>query len=130
MFKMSASLKEKIRNATIGQKTQFSSETVEYNGVKVEIRQPTIEERALLNQRCITEYDNGPDRDPTVKFDHFEFFMWSIIQNTYVPGTDERVFEDTDYAVLKKLPTGSFMDVFQEPAARLMNVNVDVKKKD
>ena len=122
------SLKDKIRSATIGQKVVFEKEYVEYNGIRVEIRQPSIGARQQLRERCYTVLDNRPGEDPIVKYDQLEFFLWVVIQNTYVPGTDELVFEETDYPVLKALPASSFMDVFYASAQKMSNVEVDLKK--
>ena len=57
------------------------------------------------------------------------FLVWSVIHNTYVPNTDELVFDELDYDSLVDNPTGGFVDEFSEVAARLVNVDTASKKK-
>ena len=121
---MSSKQRDKLRKATLGAPSVFKSEIVTFNGAKFEIRQPTIKARSNLRSRCTTV--KGPS---DVDFDMFEFLVWSVIANTYVPGTDDLVFDEADYDALVQNPTGGFMDQFSEVAAELMNVEPDVKKK-
>ena len=115
--------RDTLRQATLGAKKHFRKEIVEFNGQEFEIRQPTIKSRSELRAKCTTVTKDG------VSFDTFEFLVWSVIQNTYVPNTDERVFDDTDYNVLVENPTGGFMDKFSEIASKLLNVDTETKKK-
>ena len=120
---MSETQLEKLRRLTLGAKRDFKSELVEYDGEKFEIRQPTIKARSELREKCTTISDDG------VQFDMFEFLVWAVIHNTYVPDTQYRVFEDTDYEALVQNPIGGFMDQFSEVAAKLVNVETASKKK-
>lgn len=116
--------RDTLRQATLGAKKTFRSEIVEFEGSSFEIRQPTIKARAELRAKCTSTKNEG------VAFDMFEFLVWAVIHNTFVPGTDERVFDDTDYDSLVKSPTGGFVDEFSEVAAKLINVETSSKKKN
>ena len=107
------SIRDQIRSATIGEKSEFKSKIVKYNGVEVEIRQPSVKSRKDIMAKAMT--DNG-----TVDF--AEFLTFAVLFNTYVPDTNELVFEDTDYDALMAKPTGGFLDKFGSDAAELMNV--------
>lgn len=114
------STRKSIRDALLGKAPEFKKEVAEYNGVKVEIRQPTMKSRREIMNRA---------QDEKGKTDLFEFLVWAVIENTYVEGSDEKVFEDTDYESLMSRPAGGFMDKFGEVAASLMNVEEDVAEK-
>ena len=114
------SVRDAIRKATLGTTAKFKSEKVKFNGVEVEIRQPSVKGRKELFHRCM---------DEAGRVDTMEFLTWGVIYNTYVPGTDELVFEDSDYDALVSRPSGGFLDKFGEVAARLMNEEEDSEKK-
>lgn len=109
---MSTDARNKIRAATIGAKKNFRSEVVEYNGVEVEIRQPTVRARKTLYNEC---------RDKDGNVDPMEFLVWCVVHCTYVPGTDDLVFEVGDHEAMLDQPAGSFVDQFGEKASELFN---------
>ena len=115
--------RDKLRKITLGVDPTFKKEIITYNGQEFEIRQPSIKARAELRQKCIK--GTGENLD----VDIFEFLVWSVIQNTYVPNSDEKVFDDEDYDTLVSNPTGGFMDTFAETAAKMVNIKVDDIKK-
>lgn len=102
--------RDAILTATIGAKKVFRKEVVEFNGVKVEIRQPSNKSRRELLKRV-------RDKDGTI--DPLEFLVWSVIENTYVPDTEEKVFEPGHYDALMEQPVGGFLDKFGEVAAEV-----------
>jgi len=114
------SIRDSIRSATVGSKAEFKKEIVEFNGRKVEIRQPSVKVRRELFKRCMD--DQG-------RVDSMDFLVWAVIYNTYVPGTDERVYDEEDYDAFISKPAGGFMDKFGEVASKLMNVEESTEKK-
>lgn len=129
-----SSKRDKLRNATLGVQPVFKSEFIEYNGQKYEMRQPTIKSRAELRDKCIKSVERHEPKgtnktENSVDVNIFEFLVWSVIQNTFVPGTDERVFTEEDYDVLVSNPTGGFMDEFSEVASAIVNVKSEEVKK-
>jgi len=117
------SLRDKLRTSTLGAKTPFKKEIIEYDGNEYEIRQPTIRDRSELIDKC-----SKIDMMGNSKIDNMEFALWCVIRNTYVPNTNERVFDDQDYDVLSKMPTHCFVDHFSDVATRMLNVEIDKKK--
>ncbi len=112
--------KKKLRELTLGSKPVFQKEIVEHNGGKFEVRQPTIRKRSEMRLQCQDE--NGG-------FNMLKFLLWGVIENTYVPDTDELVFDAADYDSLAAEPTGSYVDILSEAAGRLLNVDgAEVKK--
>ena len=111
------SARDNIRKATLGKSVEFRNEVVEWNGEKIELRQPSIKVRGELFKKCTFEGE----------LQMSEFLVWSTIYSAYIPGTNDRVFEDTDFDVLVNMPTGSFVDEFADKIASLMNVKRDVE---
>jgi len=118
-----SSLRDQIRAATIGGRKTFNTEIVEVNGVKVECRQMSIKDRARLV--ADTEVEGQPDKVDTEKWQ-----ILNIIRNCFVPGTDERVFEETDYEVLASQPCRSWVDELSQVLMRLNNLDVEEIEKN
>jgi hypothetical protein len=53
--------------------------------------------------------------------------VWSVISNTYVPDTSDKVFDESDYDIMIKQNSGSFVDKFGAEIAELMNVEEGAK---
>jgi len=115
------SQRDKIRAATLGKSKSLGSETVTVNGTQIELRQPTVKVRNDLLQAAKTE-------DGDVDFN--DFLLRGVIQCAYVPGTNERVYEDADYETLAGQPTNSFVDECSEAVMRLMNVTPGAAEKN
>lgn len=92
----------------------FKSELVEFFGDTIEIRQPTLEQ--ILNAQALE--------------DRREAIINLIIGYCYVPGTDERVFEDTDRPALLKMPFGEDFTRVNEAIARMTSLNVEAAEKN
>jgi len=114
------STRKSVRDALLGKSPEFKKEVVDYSGIQVEIRQPSLKSRQAIMKRA---------QDKEGKTDIFEFLVWAVIENTYLVGSEEKIFEDTDYDTLVVRPAGGFMDKFGEVAAALMNVDEDVSEK-
>ena len=115
---MAQSIRDKIRSVTLGKPVQFKSKKFEYEGIEVEFRQPNLKDRQLLINKA---------RNKDGEFDFIEFIVWSVISNTYVPDTNEKVFDESDYDVMVKQNSNSFVDKFGGEIAELMNVEEDAK---
>lgn len=105
--------RDSVRTALFSGAPKFRSELVEIDGVTVEVRQPSIRVRRELFNKCTT---------PSGNIDPNEFLIWSIIKNTYLPGSrTKRVFEDGDYEQLMNQPTGGWVDTLIDTMSRLTN---------
>lgn len=114
MVKEKQSLRDQMRAATLGSKNVFKSEILTHKGLKFEIRQPSIRGRQELRKRLI-------DQEGT--FDVFDALVWMVILYTFVPGTNERVFDEEDYDTIVAHPTGGYMETFSLTAAEFMNMD-------
>ena len=118
---MSNKLRDKIRTAIVGAKKRYSSEIVDFNDVQIEVRQLSISDRKDCMSKAIDT--------KTQVADILKLQVHSVIASSYVPGTDEKVFEDTDYDVISDCISGGYADVLWEAIQRLSNFTVNVAKK-
>ena len=115
------STRENIRNKTLGAKKGFKSKEVECEGVKAEVRQPSIKRRKeILNS--VTDEDGNVDGG--------DLIVWAAIYCTFEPGGNERVFSEEDYDAFLEQPTGGFVDEFGQAALELMNVSAEGKNSE
>lgn len=110
-----------IRSKLLSAKVEFKKKEVDADGVKVEVRQPSVKARKDLFAKSSK---NG-------EIDSTDFMVWSTIYNTFDPVTNKRVFEDTDYEALLDRPIGGWLDKIAEAAGELMNTGgVDSSSKN
>lgn len=114
------STRDVIREKTIGSKRQLRSTRREVNGVEVDIRQPTVGERNEILDLI---------RDENGNLDQFELLVWGVIRLTYVPDTQERVFEDQDHDAFMQQPTNDWVDELGEAVLDVLNVEKDEQGK-
>ena len=116
------SKRDELRAKTLSDAPKFRHKIVEYKGERYEIRQPTVRARMEIVKRGVSG---------TGIVDGLVVMVWAVIYNTYVPGTDERVYDESDYDVLVARPAGGFIDSFGEVAADLMGTSTtDIKKNN
>lgn len=85
---------------------------VEFFGTKIEMRQMQLSD--------ILVAQNNEDRESGV--------IDMLIKYAYVPGTDEKVFEDADAAAFKQLPFGADFQRLSKAMEELTEVNFLDKK--
>jgi len=105
--------RDRIRQATLGSKGQFQTETVEINGVNIQVKQPSVGERDEL-------FDDI--RDENGNLDHVKILTWGVIRLAHDPESGERVFDDSDYDAMMEHPTNSWVDTLGEAVLRVLNV--------
>jgi len=126
-------LRKQIRSKTIGAKATFKTEIIEYDDVKIEVRQPSVATRAQMMKRSrdtskVRSRASGKDarevdaEDVLSTLDYGKMQAWACIYCAYVPGTDETVYEEQDFSGLLNQPSGGFVDKISEAAMNLMNV--------
>lgn len=85
-----------------------------------EVRQPSVAMRsAILARARVGKAQKSGDPDQVASD---ELIVECALQLVYLPGSEERVFEEADRSVLKALPVGSFLDNLAEVALPLLNV--------
>ena len=110
-----------LRSAILGSTPAFRKEIVTFEGNEYEVRQTTRKIRGELFKKCTKE--NG-------QMDALEMLLWGAIFCTFEPGSNERVFEEADYAVLSEQPTGGIVDKLGKVAMELLNVEDEsIEKK-
>lgn len=100
--------RDQLRAALIGKKHAGRTEIVTLFGCEVELRQPTL--KTILEAR---EEDDEKKRTTDV-----------FINYAYVPGTDERIFEDTDRQRILEWPFSDDLIEVQMTIARLTGVDL------
>jgi hypothetical protein len=120
------SLRDILRNAVLGAKPNFKTSVVEVDGQKYEIRQPTNKQRSVIMKSSRVENSKGEK-----EADDLMLTLNAIIALTYVPDTEEKVFEPTDYDMLSSLPAGGITDKLGNKAIQmLLNVGEDEVGKE
>ncbi len=119
-------LKNKIRAKTIGSTKVFKSRIIEFDEMEIEIREPSVKVWGQI-LKAVT----GIEKDNTSgKMEYDKYLIWSVIYCAFVPGTDEKIYEDTDYETLESYPKSGFVGEFSEIAMDMMNSNQEeVEKK-
>jgi len=120
-------LRKQLRSLTAGAKVEFKKESIEWEGQSFEIRQPSVAIKSKIMQKSRISLD---EEDKAASMDFGAMQIWSVIYCTYVPGTEELVFEEVDEATLSSKPSGSFVDKFAAIAMKLMNVEPDEAAKN
>lgn len=101
-----------LRSSILSKKQQLNKKIVEWEGSKFEVRQPSVKARNDLYRKCLDEDGN---------MDMTAFLVWGAILHTYVPDSEEKVFEDTDYDVLAEMPAGGFLDALSEAVSEVIS---------
>lgn len=126
-------LRETIRAATLGRKSTFDSRLVKLDGpdgtpLEVEVRAPSVRARGAILRKAgmlATEKPGGEAKQLLVEHMQVE----AVLQLSYVPGTNQRIFEETDREAMLEWPAGGFVDQLAEVALPMLNVADDEKKE-
>ena len=129
-------LRDKIRSNTIGKESKFASKKLEIGEDVVEIRQPSVKTRSILMRKSRetrsskVEVGEVSAEDILQSIDYGKMQVLSAIYCTFVPGTDERIFEKEDYDALINQPAGGFVDDISTIAMDLMNAKPEEDAKN
>ncbi len=126
--KTKSTKREDIRAAIFDAKHQKpKSQLLDVYGTQIEVRQPTL--RDILSARD-TSIENAPGEVPEeVKLSR-DSVVDMIINNCYVPGTNDLVFEDTDRAHLLSMPFGGDLVKISNALNAMTSVNIEVAVKN
>lgn len=124
--KNNQSMRDKIRQKTIGAKKQFKSKIVEIDDhLKIEVRQPSIAKRGKIMKKSKAQTGD------VEKIDLAELQVWGTILCCYEPDTNNRIFDESDYNSLKNMPGGGWADDIFTAVSEVINVeDVDQTKKN
>lgn len=98
--------KDEIRSRFLSSKPTSRIITLA-DGDEVEIRQPKV----------------GPQLDLATIEDQKQRMLRMFVDNVYMPGTNERVFEEGDYAALVELPAAGDYQKIMAALTDLMDLN-------
>ncbi len=93
---------------------KFRSKIINLFGQEVEIRQPSVGQ--VLSSR---------DTD-----DQKLMFITLLCQYAYVPGTDDRVFEDADVEAIEEWPIGPWFKEFNDAIVDLTEIDISAAEKN
>lgn len=99
--------------------TKPETREVPFNGTKIELRQPSLDD--VMNLQDASKDDKKGAAITT------------IIQYSYVPGTEERVFEETDRDIIAQLPFNKDVKGLFDTVNELLGLDgekLDQLKKD
>jgi hypothetical protein len=115
---MSSELRNQIRaKITSSPATKAKSVVITFFGAEVELRQATL--KSILEAR-------GDDLDDAEARTNRSVMM--LVDNMYVPGTDERVFDEADVDFIKGLPMGGDLAKAMEVMTQMTQVNFQEPK--
>jgi hypothetical protein len=115
------SLRDQIRAATVGSKNTFKSEKVTLNGIDIDVRQISIKARDMYVESAL-------QKDQSV--DLLKLKINAIIASCYVPGTEDLVYEDTDFDLISQSVTGGYADKIWVAIQKMSNLTIDDVKKN
>ena len=111
------SIRDDLRTKIFSGATNRESITITFFGADIELRQPTVGQL----QNMLEEQSNRQGNIPLPQY---------LIQYAYVPGTDDKVFDQADLAGLMDLPYNQDMIIVANAVGKLSGVNVPVAEKN
>ena len=105
--------RDEIR-AEILKKQRPKTAEITFNGIQLELRQPTMGE--------ILDAQEETDRKRSI--------TGMMVRYAFIPGTNERVFEMADLDVLMSMPFGDDFVKLNEAITKLTGVNVVEEEKN
>ncbi len=100
-----------------------SNVQVEIDGeaIDVEVRQPSVEQRSSIMKAA------GVRADGEVLLDQLQ--VAAVVNCTYFPGTEDRVFTGHDRDTLLGMPAGGWFDALAQAAIEMVNPDTEAIKK-
>lgn len=118
----STSARDHLRSLTVGSPKKFKSEIVEFGGEKFEMRQPSI--------KILREIAKGADAEEDGTTGLIDLGVWGMVYCTYIPDTNQLVFEPGDVKEIMSHPKTAFIDVLTEVALRMVTLDVEEMEKN
>lgn len=107
-------------------KTKAEKKVITFFDQKVEIRQPTL--KAVLGSQIVVGDD--PLNPELAENSTSDSMVTMILGHTYVPGTDDLVFEDSDRDWLLNLPFGPDLNKMAETLNKMTNLSFGEEEKN
>lgn len=110
-----------LRDATVGTASVFKSKLVEFNGQQFEVREISPGARERVRQKAENQVLTKKNGDQEFLLDAAKYTAYLIIESTYVPGTQDQVFEAGDAKAILNSPSGGFYKALGDAASDLMS---------
>lgn len=114
-----------IRSLTVGSKKHFKRKSftlvTSEGDIEVEFREPSRKERATITNKS---------KDKKGEIDNEVYIINFVIALTFVPGTNERVFEDADLESFLESPVSGFVEQFGEQIIDLIRTDSKETEKN
>lgn len=109
--------RDEIRAALFSSKSKKQAKRIiELFGESVEIRQPNISQITKLGKEA------GESKIPPI--------VRALIEYSYVPGTDDKLFDSADAEQIATMPTGKWLTDFNQALLELTGINVEEAEKN
>ncbi len=99
-----------------GKNKHRKTKIIDFMGEDVEVRQPTVKQVQELAKEARKEESDA--------------VLLSIMEYCYVPGTDDKVFEDADKDNLLGLPVGEWLNNLNQAIEEMTGVDVRMAEKN
>lgn len=113
------STREALRQATLGQSAQFKSKTVEFGGQTFEVREMSPGAKERVRKKSENQVITKKNGDQEFILDAAKYQAYNIIESVFVPGTNEKVFEDGDVKAILNSPSSGFYKVLGDAVSEL-----------
>ena len=111
--------RDRLRSLTVGSPKKFKSELVSFGGEDFEVRQPSISTLRTIAEKAEREGSVGM----------IDLGLWGMILCTYVPGTNNLVFDEIDYDEIISHPKSKFIELLTAKAIDYIALNpVELEK--
>ena len=123
------SIKDKIREKTVGSKKDFKEKKVEIGeGLSVIVKEPSVAQRTKILQK--SKVQSAQAKGDFDRIDTGKMQAYAIIECTYTPD-GEQVFTEADLTSILNSPTTTeWLDQVGEIALNLLNVQEDEEVKN
>jgi len=88
-----------------------------YNDQDFELLAPTVSKRKFILQKSKSD-------EPSI----LDIQIWTCLECTVLPGTTEKVFEETDHETFENMSMNGFLDQAARHCLALMNVDKSAKE--
>jgi len=118
--------REDIRKATLGGDiSKVAKKVINIPGTdkKVEIRQLTLLEVKKLSEKVLDDKDKS-------KTDAVKLIAYTVIACVYEPGTENRIYDDSDFNVIVNTPSNGVFDNLYSEISDLSDISLKEAKKN
>ena len=114
------STRDALRGATVGSPSKFKKKLVKYGEFEFEVRELSPADREAVRRASQGQVLTHKDGSQELVLDQAKYTAHLIVRSVFVPGTEEKVFDNGDIAAIIGSPTGGYYKALGDAAAELM----------